>query len=326
MKIGKVTGNALKRSVLKPIAYRRDEVLKGAGIGADCALFALPENCALASCVQEAAVAGKADMVLLANRAVNSLAACAAAPVAATLGILLPENCEEPELKVLMADAHEILKNHGMQIAGGHTSVSPAVIRPVVVMTAYGYVKETDREKLTGIAPGQDIVLSKWIGLAGTAALAARHADCLKTRYPAHLVEEAVSFDRYLSVVPEAAVAVKSDVCYMHDASEGGIFAALWEMAESTGVGLTIDLKKLPIRQETVEVCEFLGVNPYELHSAGCLVMTAADGQKLADVLAENGIPAEVVGKITEGKERRILNEDEVRYMDRPQVDGIYSC
>ena len=43
----------------------------------------------------------------------------------------------------------------------------------------------------------------------------------------------------------------------MHDVTEGGIFGALWEMAEASGVGLEIDLKKIPIRQETVEVCEF---------------------------------------------------------------------
>lgn len=59
----------------------------------------------------------------------------------------------------------------------------------------------------------------------------------------------------------------------MHDVSEGGVFAALWEMAEGAGVGLTIDMKKLPLRQETVEVCEFCNVNPYELRSGGSLII-----------------------------------------------------
>lgn len=57
--------------------------------------------------------------------------------------------------------------------------------------------------------------------------------------------------------MPEAATAVKSGVGAMHDVTEGGIFGALWEMAEASGVGLEIDLKKIPLRQETVEVCEF---------------------------------------------------------------------
>jgi len=110
----------------------------------------------------------------------------------------------------------------------------------------------------------------------------------------------------------------------MHDASEGGIFATLWELAEGAGVGLTIDIKKLPLRQETVEVCECLGVNPYELLSGGSLVMTTNDGQALAAALQQEQIPAVIVGKITDSNDRIIVNEDEIRYMDRPKQDEIY--
>ena len=155
--------------------------------------------------------------------------------------------------------------------------------------------------------------------------LAHRGREELLSRYPAYLIEEAISFEQYLSVIPEAAVAVKSGECALHDASEGGILAALWEMAEMAGVGLTIDLKKLPIRQETVEICEALGINPYELLCGGCLIMTCADGGSLVRALEEAQIPAVVVGKITDSNDRLILNEDETRYMDRPAQDSIYA-
>ena len=72
-------------------------------------------------------------------------------------------------------------------------------------------------------------------------------------------MSNAKALDAYISVQSEAAVAVTSGVSAMHDVTEGGIFGALWEMAEASGVGLEIDLKKIPIRQETVEVCEFFG-------------------------------------------------------------------
>ena len=325
MKIGKITGNALKRSVLKPITYRREEILNGAGVGADCAVFAVPEGCVMTSCVQEAAIACKADMALLIGRCVNDLATAGSQPIAAMLGLILPETVEEPELKALMADAHRICEAYEMQIAGGHTMVSDAVSKVMAVVTVYGQRQAQISGCLAkGAAPGQDIVLSKWIGLEGTALLAGKYAADLKGRYPAYLVEEAADFYKYMSVREEAAIAVKSHVSYMHDASEGGILAALWEMAEGAGVGLTIDLKKLPIRQETVEVCEYVGANPYELRSGGCLIMTTNDGQKLVDALEEAQIPAVIVGKLTDSKERLILNEDEVRYMDRPQVDEIH--
>ena len=137
-------------------------------------------------------------------------------------------------------------------------------------------------------------------------------------------MEEAAAFDRYYSILPEAATAVKSGGCTMHDASEGGIFAGLWEMAEGAGVGLTIDMKKLPLRQETVEVCEYCNVNPYELRSGGSLIIASPEGTAVVEALVAEGIPAVIVGRFTDSNERLILNEDEVRYMDRPQRDEIY--
>lgn len=324
MKVGKLSGNVLKRSVLKPIAYKRDEILNGAGVGEDCAIFAIPDGYVLTSCLQEAAVAGKADMGLLIGRCANSLAAAGSAPIAAMIGLMLPEEAEEAEVKTLMQQAESACAGLKMQVAGGHSTVSSAVRRPVVSITAYGMVPQDQAVQKKQTAPGQDIVLTKWIGLEGTALLADRYRESLLTRYPAYLIEEAAGFTRYHSILPEAAVAVKSGVCSMHDASEGGIFAALWELAESAGVGLTIDLKKLPIRQESVEVCEHVGVNPYELLSGGCLIITTEDGLGLVRALEEAHIPASIVGKITDSRDRLILNEDEVRYMDRPKMDEVY--
>lgn len=171
--------------------------------------------------------------------------------------------------------------------------------------------------------PGQDVVLSKWIGLEGTALLARGSRERLLERYPAYLVEEAEAFGRYLSVLPEAETAVRFGVSAMHDASEGGIFGALWELAEGAGVGLAIDMRKLPLRQETVEVCECCNVNPYELLAGGCLVMVAEDGPGLAAALEREHIPAALVGKITDSNDRILINGDEIRYMDRPKRDGI---
>ncbi len=328
MKIGKITGNALKRSVLKPITYKREEVIKGAAIGADCAFFAVPEGFVMTSCVQAGIVADATDLEMLIGRGVNNLAAGGAKPMAVMPGIFLPLTAEEVQLKEVVTKMHEICKAYGMQIAGGHTSVSAAVSQLTMTVTFYGLQKKEyatgNSGFLKGAAPGQDIVLSKWIGLEGTALLAKKHEKSLQTRYPSYLVEEAAGFGRFYSVLPEASVAAENGVCHMHDASEGGILAALWEMAEGAGTGLTIDLKKLPIRQETVEVCEHVGINPYELRSGGCLIMTSEDGEQLVRALEEAGIPAVMVGKLTDSRERLILNEDEVRYMDRPKVDEIY--
>ena len=97
----------------------------------------------------------------------------------------------------------------------------------------------------------------KWIGIEGTAILAKEKEAALRERYSQPFIDKAKELDRYISVLSEAATAVKSGVAAMHDVTEGGIFGALWEIAEASGVGLEIDLKKIPLKRETVEICEF---------------------------------------------------------------------
>ena len=139
--------------------------------------------------------------------------------------------------------------------------------------------------KTGGAKPGDDVVITKWIGIEGTTILANEHEEELLKRFPSRMIYEAKNFDQYLSVIPEAALAVKSGVTAMHDVTEGGIMGALWELAESSGVGLEIDLKKIPVKQETIEICNYFDINPYHLISSGSMLMTTKDSTKLCQVL-----------------------------------------
>ncbi len=323
MRIGKISDSVLKRSILSQIKTKRPEVLSGAGIGEDCAIFAASDACACT--VSQAPVPRGEDMAGVLVRCANNLAASGARPTAVLLTLLLPEDAEEILLKHLMASAEETCGRLGMQIAGGHTAVSSHVDIPMACVTGWGIpVSGIPLQTTRGAQPGQDIILTKWIALEGTAILARQNRQRLTERYPLRMVEEAESFAHLLSVIPEAAVAAQSGIHAMHDASEGGILAALWEFSESSGVGLTIDLRKIPIRQETVEVCEFCGANPYTLASSGCLILAADHGECLVRNLEEQGIPAAVIGQITHSRDRLIYNAEEKRYLDKPAQDEIY--
>ena len=254
----------------------------------------------------------------------NDLASAGAEPVGVMLTILLPEGSEEQDLKSLMRQMEEGCAAANVQIMGGHTEVTRVVNQPIVSVCGVGKAREEQLVSTGGARPGHDIIITKWIGLEGTSIIAKEKEAELLTRYPDDLVETARNFDKYLSVVPEAAVAVKSGVSAMHDVTEGGIFGALWEMAESSGVGLTIDLKKIPVRQETIEVCEFFGINPYELISSGSMLMAAQDGNQLVQDLERAGIPAVVVGKATAGNDRVLLNGEAQRFLEPPKSDELY--
>ena len=324
MKVGKIPESVLKRSVFKQIHTKRSEVLLGAGVGEDCAAIQLSED---EICIMSTdPITGTATDIgnLAIHITMNDLASAGAEPIGVMLTILLPEDATEAVLKEMMSQIEKACADANVQIMGGHTEVTRAVNQPLVNVCGVGKANRGELVSTGGAKAGDDIIVTKWIGLEGTSIIAKEKEEELLKRYPAQLVDTAKEFERYLSVLPEAATAVKSGVNAMHDVTEGGIFGALWEMAEASGVGLEIDLKKIPVKQETIEVCEFFGINPYELISSGSMLMAAPDGNTLVRELEKQGIHAVVVGKAAAGNDRVLINEDERRFLEPPKTDELY--
>lgn len=324
MRIGKVPENVLKRSILKQIQTKREEVLIGAGVGEDCAVLSLKEDEVFVLSTDPITAAADHIGRLAVLASTNDLAASGAEPIGIMVSALLPEETQEPQLREMMRQMEEICSKLQIQLAGGHTEITKAVNQPILTVTGIGKAKKDRFVTTNGAKAGQDIVITKWIALEGTSIIAhAKEAELL-TKYRAELVEEAKSFERFLSVIPEAATAVRSGVSAMHDVTEGGIFGALWELAESAGVGLEIEWKKIPVKQETIEICEFFGINPYELISGGSMLIVTDNGHDLVKALEREGIAAAVIGKTTSGNDRVVINEEERRFLEPPKPDEIY--
>lgn len=324
MKVGKIPETVLKRSVLKQIRTNRPEVLLGASVGEDCAAIALKEDEMFVMSTDPITGTAKDIGHLAIQITLNDLASAGAEPIGVMLTFLLPERVSEAKLRGMMEQAEEAAHAANVQIMGGHTEVTKVVNQPVISVVGVGKAKKGQLISTGATKPGMDIIVTKWVGLEGTSIIAKEKEEQLLERLPASLVDTAKGFDQYLSVLPEAKIAVEHGVSAMHDVTEGGIFGALWEFAESAGVGLEIDVKKLPIRQETIEVCELFDVNPYELISSGSMLMSAADGNGLVRALNDAGIPAVCVGKATEGNDRVLISGEERRFLEPPKADELY--
>ena len=324
MKVGKLPESVLKRSVFKQLHTKREEVLLGAGVGEDCAAMKLDSDEIFVISTDPITGTAKDIGDLAVQITVNDLASAGAEPIGVMLIMLLPEDATEEELKHVMAQVESACEKNRIQVMGGHTEVTRVVSQIVLSVTGVGKAKEDRLISTADVLPDMDILVTKWVGIEGTAILAKEKERELSARYTKPFLEAAKGLDRYLSVLPEAATAVKSGVAAMHDVTEGGIFGALWEMAEASGVGLEIDLKKIPLKQETVEICEYFGISPYELISSGSMLMAAKDGNRLVMELQKEGIPAVIIGKATAGRDRILRNEDECRYLEPPKTDELY--
>jgi hydrogenase maturation factor len=224
-----------------------------------------------------------------------------------------------------MEEAGEAAAALGVEIIGGHTEITSAVNRIVISTTAVGKVLKDRIVKTSGAQIGDDVIMTKWAGLEGTAIIAADKEKQLEGRLSDEEIETAKSFVRHISVVEEGVTAGSFGATSMHDVTEGGILGAAWEVAESSLKGVDIFIEKIPVHEITRKLCKIFDIDPYRLISSGSMLITAKNGEELVRILEEKGIPAAIIGKITE-QERSIIRNGERLPLDPPDVDELFKA
>lgn len=324
LKTGKVPENILRRTIIKQIRTKREEILVGAGVGEDCAAIELSDDEIFVISTDPITGTSHDIGALAVIVTANDIASSGAQVIGIMLSVLLPEGSEEEDLKIIMSQAEEVCARLNIQTIGGHTEVTPVVNQIVITATGIGKVKKDRLITTSSAHPGDDVVVTKWIGLEGTSIIVNEKKEELQKRFSSSFLETARGFSEFLSVVEDARIASSVGVSAMHDVTEGGIFGALWEVAEASGCGLDISLYDIPIRQETVEICEEFRINPYMLISSGSMLITAPNGLDVVRALKASGINAAVIGKVTDGNDRIIRNGDGNRYLEPPGPDELY--
>lgn len=324
MELGKVKETVLKRSIFKQIRHRREEVILLPGIGMDCSAVQLESNEVAVLSTDPITATVKDIGALSIHSTVNDLAASGAEAIGVLVSILLPERARESRLREMMQEIEYTCKTLNIEVIGGHTEVSKAVKQPLITVTGIG---KCEKEQLThskNLVPGQDLVMTKWAGIEATVILAKEKEEELRGRYSMEFLEEAQQMISHISIVKEAEIAKKSGASAMHDITEGGIFGALWEMASASNVGVEVELMKIPMRQETIEISEFFDLNPYQILSGGSLLIGCHNGEKMVEQLEKAGIVSNVIGKVTDCNDKVILHEEERRFIEPVRMDELY--
>lgn len=177
--------------------------------------------------------------------------------------------------------------------------------------------------------PGDSILIAGTCGLYGAEELAKRYRSLLREHFPETVTARCCRLyaecdRRLLPGTPEEVSfgreAGLTAVCVPGD---GGILAALWDLSAAAGCGFEADLRKIPLRQEVIEICELLDRNPYRLNAKGCLLMTAGNGEQAAAALGGMGIRCSVVGWMDRTKGKKLHSGEILTYLDFPAPDEM---
>lgn len=297
--------NALLGSFLKELPLPDPPFLLGPGVGEDVAAIGLEG---------EEVLVLKSDPVTFAADSIghyavtvnaNDIATCGARPRWLLSTLLFPPGSTAFQVQQVMRDLGRVAARHAMVVCGGHTEITDAVSRPVVVCQVAGTVARRRLIDKRKMAAGDQILITKAIALEGSAIIAREFAPELsRLGVPPEVILRCGDFlsDPGISVVEEAGIAAGFEsVSGMHDVTEGGVATALEEIGAAGGHRIAVDLSAIPILEETRVICRALGLNPLGLIASGSLLITCRPQtcDLLSARLRQAGIDATRIGEVS---------------------------
>lgn len=253
--------------------------------------------------------------------AANSLAAEGASCLNAQIRIMIPPFAYKSRIHTMEKIMKNVCQDKQIELADIKSERNSVITQSMVIVTAAGCAPKEEAPNRETMRAGQDIVLTKWVGMEGMLRIASEKEAQLKKRFAPVFLKQILSFKDEIFAQKEIDVAKAMGVSVIRQVTEGGILAALWNLAKEAGTGIEADMRQLSIRQETIEVCEYFRLNPYQLTSVGSMLMVTDTGEVLADALHRMNVQAAVIGRLTDSNDKMIHNGGEIRYIDRPAPD-----
>ena len=301
---GKLPGNLLQDLISGlPVRIADKRLVVGPGLGEDAAHILMGENTLLA----------KTDPITFATERIgwyavnvnaNDIAVAGGTPKWFLATVMMPPGTTEDEVRSIFEQLGEAAAAIDVQLAGGHTEITPTVTQPVVCGFMLGEAPMSRTVSASGAQPGDAVILTKGIAIEGTSILANECREALiRSGVSASDVDNAAEFltDLGISVLKDAKTAVDAGgVTAMHDPTEGGLSTALQELAFASKVNISIDVEAVKVLPLCQVICDALSIDPWGLISSGALLATVSPNETIGVLAAleDAWIEATVIGKV----------------------------
>jgi len=225
------------------------------------------------------------------NGTVNDLAMSGARPLALSAGFIIEEGLPIETLERVVVSMREAAEAVGVPIVTGDTKVvDRGKGDGVFINTAgIGLVEHDQRILPASVVPGDAIIVSGDLGRHGMAVMAVREGLAF---------DSAIESDCAPLTLPVLdLISSGIDVHCLRDLTRGGLASALNEIAGAASVGLTIDERRIPVREDVRGACEILGFDPLYVANEGRFVafVPASQADRALDVLRRHAVSAGAV-------------------------------
>jgi hydrogenase expression/formation protein HypE len=297
----------LLADLLDSVPAAADSVVVGPGPGLDCAVLDLGgDNLLVLKSDPITFTAGDLGWYLVQINA-NDIATSGATPRWLMATLLFPEvQSSQTVIRKTFSGLLEACADCGIDLIGGHTEITQGVDRPIAVGTMIGEVRRDALVTPRGASLGDVLLLTKFVPLEAVAILCQEFPERLGRALGTVDVERGAAYHRDpgISILREAQIATAAGhVSAMHDPTEGGLAAAIWELAEASGRCLVVDTAAIPVPELASRVCEEFGIDPLAAISSGALLLAVPEPEQaqVCRAIQKQDIPCTVIGRVTPG-------------------------
>ena len=265
-------------------------------------------------------------------RACNNIYAAGGIPGFISVRLVMGSGVREGYVRTLMNKLADEVAGDKVYIISGDTKISGA-LKPehlTAEVTAYGFEEFECRKKGQKMIAGDHMLIIGYSGLYGAAVLKNKYSGALRESLPESYIERMnIGNTAQLSIKESARAAFEAGAKRVHDTSFGGIYAAVYQLAERAGLGVRVRHETVPVKQETIELSEALGINPYMLCGTGGLAAAFSEeeaGPAAEYIRAKTGLPVSDAGIFT-GEKLRCVFSDSFRLnrvIEMPNGDEMF--
>lgn len=327
LKPGKLDAELLEKLVFKNVQHRRPEVLVRPGVGEDCATLDFgPYECVMSTDPITAAISDIGRLAV--HITCNDIASNGVEPLGIMLAVMLPPGTTAGDVRRIMEQASEVSEELGVEIIGGHTEITPAVNRPVIVSTAVGRAPAGGSQRASGMRPGDWIYMTKYAGLEGCGILASDYEQELSGVLTPEELAEARDYLKHVSVLKEGVAAGKVGTAGMHDITEGGVLGAVWELAEIADAGLLLWERDIPVNEVIKKISAHFDIDYLRLISSGSMMIIVHPDRAdaLEEAIGRAGVSLARIGQVRPAEEGRMIQfpDGSRKVIDPPGSDELY--
>lgn len=239
---------------------------------------------------------------------VNDLAMMGATPLWLSVGLIIEEGFSKSDLKTILIDMRSAADAAGVKIVTGDTKVVPRGKADKIFITTSGVgaVEHTLSIHGANAQPGDAIIINGTIGDHGIAVMAGREGLEVDTEIKS---DSAALNGLVADLVGELGAAIH----VLRDPTRGGVATTIKEIAQQSGVSITLREDALPVKSAVRGVCSILGLDPLFVANEGKLLafvsFDAADAALAAMRKHPLGADAAIIGTVEAGSAGRVQME-----------------